>query len=112
MAGSLCRRNRPDLSPFLARFDVSRHRAQCLDRNLGRTVEAALQIDCTGTSGDVPHAVGEDRLSQNGRGARAVAYGLPGLDGGLPEHLRTEVFLGILEVDLLGDRHPVIANDR
>ena len=79
---------------------------------LQRAVEAALEIDRARPGHDVAHAVGEDRVRQDGRGARAVADHVAGLLGGLAQHLRAEILLRILEVEFLGDGHAVVADDR
>ena len=60
----------------------------------------------------VAHAVGEDGVRQDGRGAGAVADDVAGLLGRLPQHLRAEVLLRVLEVEFLGDGHAVVADDR
>ena len=75
-------------------------------------VEAALEVDRAGAGDDVAHAVGEDRVGQDGRGAGAVADHVAGLLRGLAQHLGAEVLLGVLEVELLGDGHAVVADDR
>ena len=79
---------------------------------LGAAVEAALEVDGAGAGDDVAHAVGEDRVRQDGRGAGAVADHVAGLLGRLAQHLRAEVLLGILEVEFLGDGDAVVADDR
>jgi hypothetical protein len=43
---------------------------------------------------------------------RAVTDGVAGLLGGLAQHLCAEVLLRVLEVEFLGDRHAIVADDR
>lgn len=43
---------------------------------------------------------------------RAIADEVAGLFGSLPQHLRAEVLLRILELHLLGDGHSIVADDR
>ena len=49
-------------------------------------------------------------MSDNRRRARAVADRVSSVDGGLPKHLRTERFLRILQIEFLGDRDAVVAD--
>src|SRR5256886_13715783 len=51
-----------------------------------------------------------DRLREHDRGGRAVARDVRGLRGDLLQHLRAHVLVGILELDLLGDRHAVLGD--
>src|SRR5690606_17789627 len=81
-------------------------------RRLEPLLEAALQVDRAGPRRDVAHTFGEDRVSEDRRRARAVADRIAGLLRGLPEHLRAEILLGVVELGLLRDRHAVVADDR
>jgi hypothetical protein len=51
-------------------------------------------------------------VSKHGRGAGAVTDHLASLLGRLTQHAGAEIFLRVLEVEFLGDRHAVIADDR
>lgn len=75
------------------------------------TIETTFDIDRAGAGDNVAHAVGEYRMGQNGRRAGAVPDHVPGFLGRLPEHPRAKVLLGILQVEFLGDGHPVVADD-
>jgi hypothetical protein len=55
--------------------------------------------------------VGKNCVSENGRGAGAVAHQIAGLLRRLTQHSRAEIFFRILEIELLGNRNPVIADD-
>ena len=74
--------------------------------------EAALEIDSAGAGHDITDAVGDDGLCEDGRRARAIPDGITGALGRLPDHLRTEVLVRILQVHLLGNGHAVVADDR
>ena len=94
---------------------VSTGRGQCLQRldgTLGAAIQSALEIDRAGAGDDVAHAVGEDRMREDGRGAGAVADHVAGPLGRLPQHLRAEVLLRVLEIEFLGDGDAVVADDR
>ena len=113
MAGSLC-------AEIVATCAFSRrlcHRARhapCSASTAARepAVEAALQVDRARPGGDVAQPFGEDRVREERRGAGAVADRVAGPLGRLAQHARAEVLLGILELDLLGDRDAVVADDR
>jgi hypothetical protein len=90
----------------------ARHGLQGGNCRLRAPVEPALQIDRTGASHDLADAVGKDRVCENGRGTGAITDQIARLLGGLPQHLRTEVFLRVLDVEFLGNCDAVIANDR
>ena len=101
-----------DLRLLLPLLDRPRQSLERLDGGLGGTIQTALDVDGTGAGHDVSHAVGKDGVRQDRRRARSVTDVLAGLLGGLAQHLGAEVFLRILEVELLGDRHAVVADER
>ena len=86
MAAVVVGGDRRDLRLLLARRDRPRQRSQRLDRGLGATVQAALDVDRAGAGDDIAHAVGKDRVRQDGRGAGAVADHVAGLLGRLAQH--------------------------
>ncbi|MNO90146.1 hypothetical protein D3C76_816470 [compost metagenome] len=49
-------------------------------------------------------------MGQHRRGTGAIPYRVAGALGGLAQHLRAQVFHGILQVNALGNRHAVIAD--
>ena len=112
IAGSLCAEIVATCAFSLRVLTGRDMRAQRLDRRLGAAVEAALEVDRAGAGDDVAHAVGEDRVRQDRRRAGAVADHVAGLLRRLAQHLRAEVLLGVLEIELLGDGHAVVADDR
>ena len=67
--------------------------------------------DGTSTSTILAHTIFADGARNVAAGAGAIDL-KRGLDRGLPEYLRSEIFLGVLEVEFLGDRHAVVADDR
>ena len=90
------------LRPF---FQVFHHGGDSL-------VNAAFQVHGVGTGGDIFQTVVENDLCQN-RGGRGAVTGLVvGLGGNLLHHLRTHVLDGLLQLDLLGDRHAVLGDLR
>ena len=101
-----------DLGLLESAVDGPGQRPERCHHRADAAVEPALQVDGAGARDHVADAVGEDRLGEDRRGARAVAHGVAGALGGLPHHLRAEVLDGILEVHLLGDGDAVIADER
>ena len=106
------RGDRGDLRLLLARLDRPRQSFQVIDGGLGRPLEATFQVDGAGAGHHVAHAVGEDGVRQDDRRAGAVAHGLAGLLGGLPQHLRTQVLFRVRQVEFLGDGDAVVAHER
>ena len=54
----------------------------------GASLQPAPEIDGAGARHHVPHAVGEDGVGEDRRGAGAVADGVARTLGGLADHLR------------------------
>ena len=106
------RGDRCDLGFFLACRDGAGERAQGLDSALGPAIEFALDVDGAGAGDHVADAVSEDGVSEYGRGASTVTDHLTGLLGCLTQHACAEIFLSVLEIEFLGNRHAVIADDR
>lgn len=63
--------------------------------------EPTLRVDGAGAGDHVPDAVREDGMREDSRGAGAVANNIASLFRRLPEHLRPEIFFGILEIEFL-----------
>lgn len=51
-------------------------------------------------------------MREQRRGARAVAHGVARTLGRLPDRLHAEILVSVLELELLRDRHTVVADDR
>ncbi len=64
------------------------------------------------TRGDELRALAVDGLRQNRCGGRAVSRDVRGFGGDLLDHLRAHVLELVLELDLLGDRDPVLGDRR
>ena len=110
--GVVVRGDGRDLRLLESAADRSGQRPERCHHRADAAVEPALQVDGAGAGGDVADAIGEDRLGEDRRGARAVPHGVAGALGGLAHHLRAEILDGILEVHLLGDGDAVIADER
>ena len=77
-----------------------------------RLVNAAFQVHGVGAGGDIFQTVVENDLCQNCGGGCAVAGLVVGLGGNLLHHLRAHVLNGLLQLNLLGDRHAVLGDLR
>ena len=73
-------------------------------------LDAALQADRVGAGGHVLQAFAVDRLGQHGGGGGAVAGDVAGLAGDFADHLGAHVFVGVFELDFLGDGHAVLGD--
>ena len=107
----MCRNGR-DLRLLLSLPHRTRHGFEGVDGDLGCAIETPLDVNRAGTGYDVADPVGEDGVSQDRRCARSVTNVLTRLLCGLAQHLGAEVFLRILEIELLGDRDAIIAHER
>jgi hypothetical protein len=86
--------------------------ADGLHRDLGRLVDAALEVHRVGSGGDVPDALSVDGLGEDGRGGGAVTGHVGGLRSDLADHLRAHVLEPVGELDLLGYGHTVLGDGR
>jgi hypothetical protein len=75
-------------------------------------LDALLEAHRVGAGGHVAQALTDHRLSQHGGGGGAVARDVIGLLGDLFDELRTDLLVRVLEVDLLGDAHPIVGDGR
>ena len=90
----------------------ARHRLERLDGGLCGPIEPALEVDRAGAGRHIAHAVGKDGVRQDGRAVLVPSPTTsPVLFGGLPQHLRAEILLRILEIEFLGDSHAVVTDD-
>ena len=101
-----------DLGDLVGVLHVAAHLLEFRDDGLDRHLDAALDLGAIRARGDVAEALAEDGLGVNGGGGGAVAGDLAGLVGDLLDHLRAHVLVGVLELDLLGDRHAVFGDGR
>ena len=106
------RADRRDSRDLGAVVDRARLALELRDDRLDALLDAALEAHRVGPGADVLEALGDHRLAEDDRGRGAVAGDIVGLGGDLLEELRAHVLEGILELDLLGDRHPVVGDRR
>ena len=99
-----------DLGDFLGVLDLLAHLLQLVDDRVDGEVDAALDLRGVGAGGDVLQAFAEDRLGVDGGGGGAVAGDGGGLGGDFLHHLRAHVFVGVFELDLLGDGDAVLGD--
>jgi hypothetical protein len=83
-----------------------------LDQPGHRDVDAPLDQHRVAAGLDRTHALADDRVRQHGRGRGAVADDVVRLDRGFLDQLGAHVLELVLEVDLAGDRHPVVGDHR
>ena len=112
IAASLCAEIAATWAFSLRVFTGRDMRLQRLDGALRAAIEAALDVDGAGAGDDVAHAVGEDGMRQDRRRAGAVADHVAGLFRRLTQHAGAKVLLAVLEIEFLGDRDAVVADDR
>ena len=101
-----------DVLDVMFAFDGNRELLDLVDDGLRAKIDAALELHRVGARREVAQAFSDDRLSDDGRGGRAVAGHVVGLRGGLLEHLGAHVLEVILEFDLFGDGHAIMRDRR
>jgi hypothetical protein len=106
------RRYRGDLLLLLATCDRPGQRLERFGRATRSPIKPALDVDRARPRHDVANPIGEHGVREDGGSTRAVPHRLGGPFGGLAQHAGTEVLHGILEVELLGDRDAVVADER
>src|ERR1700692_2167588 len=74
--------------------------------------EHALQRHRVGAGGHVAQALVDHGPGQDGRRGGAVAGHVVGLLGYFLDQLGADLLEGVLEIDLLGDRHAVVGDRR
>ena len=73
-------------------------------------LDALLEGHRVGAGGDVAQALADHRPREDGGGRRAVTGDVVGLLGDFLDQLGADPLVGILEVDLLGDRDAVVGD--
>src|SRR5690606_35045599 len=101
-------RDRGDLGDLRAVANLLREPSELFDDRPHGLLDAALQRDRVRARGDVLEAFVVDRFGEHRRGGRAVAGRVARLRRDLLDHLRAHVLVGVLELDLLGDRDAVL----
>ena len=106
------RRGAGDLGDLLVALDVLGRLFDDADHRFDGGVDAALDLHRVGAGGDVAETFAENGLRQHGGCRSAVAGDIAGLGRDFANHLRTHVLERILELDFLGDGHPVLGDRR
>ena len=75
-------------------------------------VDAAFDLHGVGAGGDVLEAFFENGFGQDRRGGGAVAGDIGGLGGDFLDHLGAHVFVGVFQLDFLGDADAVFGDGR
>ena len=101
---------RGDLGDLVLGLDLAGGLEQLLGHGLDGLVHAALEAGRRGAGGDVAQALVDHGLGEHGRGGRAVTGDVVGLGRDLLGELGAEVLVGVLELDLAGDRHTVVGD--
>src|SRR5205823_5131335 len=95
---------------LLLGLDVLGLLGQLLADPLDGGLDATLERHRVGTGGDVAQALADERLGEDGRGGRAVTRDVVGLLGYFLDELGTDLLVGVLELDLLGDGDTVVGD--
>ena len=80
------------------------------DRGLDGRLDALLERHRVGAGGHVAQALAHHGPGQHGGRGGAVTGDVVGLLGDLLDQLGADALVGILELDLLGDRHAVVGD--
>ena len=99
-----------DLRDFVLVLDLLGDLGELVDDGFDGLVDAALERDRVGAGGDVAAGLRQDGLGENGGGGGAVAGDVAGLAGDFPDELGAHVFVGVFELDFLGDRDAVLGD--
>ena len=86
--------------------------AQLLDQPADGEVDATLDQHRVAALADRRHALADDGLGDHGRGRRAVADDVVGLDRSFLDQLRAHVLELVAQVDLPSDRDAVVGHHR
>jgi len=81
-------------------------------RGVDGLLNAALNADGVGTRSDKFQALTVNGLSQDRRGGGAIARGVAGFAGNFAHHLSAHVFIGVFQLDFLGDSDSVFGDCR
>ena len=105
--GGTDRRDSGDLRP---RLDGPGDPLDLVHDGFHRLLDPALDLHRVGAGGDVPKAVADHRVGEDDGGRRAVTGDVVGLGRDFLDELRAHVLEGVLELDVAGDRHPVVGD--
>ena len=73
-------------------------------------LDAALQTQRVGAGSDVAETLTDESLGENGSGGGSVAGDVVSLLGDLLDQLGTDLLVGVLELDLLGDGNTIVGD--
>ena len=104
--------DRGDGGDFVLLLDRAGHAAQLVDDDAQAAVQAALERHRVGAGRDIAQALGDDRLGQHGGRGGAVARHIVGADRDFLGQLRAHVAERLIELDLAGDGHAVVDDQR
>ena len=110
--GFLVRRQRGDAGHLFAAFHRNGHAAQLRNHGINGALDAYAKAHAIGSGGHVLETVANDGVGQYYRGGGAVAHGVVGLGGRFLDQLRPQVFVGVGQLDFLGDGDAVAAHHR
>ena len=91
-------------------LDVLRHGEEFVGDDIGRLFDAALETHGVRAGSDIAQAFTNECLGKHGCSCGAVASDIVGLLGDLFNELGTDLLVGILEIDLLGDGHTIVGD--
>ncbi len=94
----------------LVRRDVGGLAADGLDRRGDAGLDALLQRHGVGAGRDVAEALADHRPREHRGGGGAVTGDVVGLLGDLFDELGADLFVGVLELDLLGDGDTIVGD--
>jgi len=104
--------HRGDVGDVLVALDRHRDLLDVLDDRGHRLLDAGLELHRVGARGDVPEALADHALGEDGGGRGAVTGDVVRLRRHLAQQLGAGVLLGVLEVDLTHDRDAIVGHGR
>ncbi len=99
-----------DLGDLLLRVDLVGEILDARDGGLDGGLDALLQGHRVGAGGHVAQTLADHRPRQHGGRGGAVTGDVVGLLGDFLDELGADLLVGVLELDLLGDRHAVVGD--
>ncbi|CAB4996094.1 unannotated protein [freshwater metagenome] len=95
---------------LLLGLDILGHEQQLVAHDGDGLVDALLQRHRVCAGCDVAQAFANERLGEHGCGGGAIAGDVVRLLGDLLDELSTDLLVGILEIDLLGDGDAIVGD--
>ena len=97
-------------SDLLLGLDLFGRLQQRLGDLLDGLLDAALESERVGACRNVAQTLAHERLGQHGGRGGAVARDVVRLLGDFLDQLSADLFVGVLQVDLLGDGHTIVGD--